>query len=239
MIALRPSAAGPVSKRFTRNVSSVRSKVVRGKLAVVDGAPTKRYRAAGEFNGGVKHTPGPTREKSLSKGHVSFALVIALAATPAVASAAAAPAPKAAAGAAQAPPTRAALSKGLDATFKAVDTNGDGSISAAEAQAAEAKVQQQRLVRVRSNVEAEFAKLDTNKDGQLSKTEFMAAAPTSVGNAPNGAAIVAQLDKNKDGKVTPDEYKAQRLAIFDKLDTNHDGTLSATERQAAQASRAR
>jgi Ca2+-binding EF-hand superfamily protein len=157
---------------------------------------------------------------------------------PAFAAAAPAPAAKPA-GAAQPAPTRAALIKGLDATFKAVDTNGDGSISAAEAQAAEGKVQQQRLTRVRANVEAEFAKLDTNKDGQLSKAEFMAAAPTSAGNAPNGAAIVAQLDKNKDGKVTADEYKAPRLAMFDKLDTNHDGTISPTERQAAQAGRRR
>jgi len=94
---------------------------------------------------------------------------------------------------------------------------------------------QQRVTKVRGNVEAEFTKLDTNKDGMLSKAEFMAAAPTGPSKAPDGAAVVAQLDKNKDGKVSLDEYRAPRLAMFDKLDTNHDGTISATERQAAQA----
>ena len=79
-----------------------------------------------------------------------------------------------------------------------------------------------------------FALIDTNKDGQLSKVEFMAAAPQTAGT-PNGAALLTQLDKNKDGKITPDEYEAPVLARFDALDTNHDGTLSATERQAAAA----
>ena len=82
--------------------------------------------------------------------------------------------------------------------------------------------------------EARFKELDTNKDGVLSREEFMAAAPQTAGT-PNGAALVSQLDKNKDGKVTADEFRAPILARFDKMDTNHDGVLSATERQAAQA----
>ena len=116
---------------------------------------------------------------------------------------------------------------------KVIDTNGDGTLSAAEIQAAEAKVQQQRIVALRGRVDAEFTKLDTNKDGVLSKAEFMAAAPQASAATPNGAAIVAQLDKNKDGKVTVDEYRAPVLVRFDALDKNHDGTLSAAERQAA------
>ena len=71
----------------------------------------------------------------------------------------------------------------------------------------------------------------------MSKAEFMAAAPQASASQPNGAAIVAQLDKNKDGKVTADEYRAPVLVRFDALDTNHDGTLSAAERQAAAAKR--
>jgi len=174
----------------------------------------------------------------LSKAYVSLALTIALGAgAPALATAAPAPAASKPAAAAQAAPTRAALLRGLDTAFKNIDANGDGSISAAEAQATEGKIQQQQLARRRANIEAEFGKLDTNNDGQLRKAEFMAAAPTAPANAPNGAAVVAQLDKNKDGKVSIDEYRAPRLAIFDKLDTNKDGTISATERQAALASR--
>ena len=65
----------------------------------------------------------------------------------------------------------------------------------------------------------------------------MAAAPTTSSQAPNGAALLSQLDKNKDGKVSVDEYRAPILSRFDAVDTNHDGTISPTERQAAQAKR--
>jgi hypothetical protein len=137
---------------------------------------------------------------------------------------------------AQPAPTRAAVIKNLDATFKAIDTNGDGTLAQAELAAAEAKTLQNRQANVRSKVEGEFTKLDTNKDGMLSKAEFMAVAPKSAGTPGNGANLLAQIDKNKDGKVSPDEYRAPVLARFDRLDTNKDGTISATERQAAQAS---
>ena len=172
------------------------------------------------------------------KFHLPLAAVIALGiAGPALATAAAQPAPgKPAPKAAPAAPNRASLQKNLDANFKAIDTNGDGTLSAAELQAAEGKVQQQRLGAMRGKVEGEFNKLDTNKDGQLSKAEFMAVAPAKAATPPNGANLLGQLDKNKDGKVTPDEYRAPILARFDKLDTNHDGTISPAERQTAQAS---
>ena len=125
------------------------------------------------------------------------------------------------------------LLKGLDANFKAIDTNGDGSLSAAEVGVAEGKVQQQRIAALRARVEGEFTKLDTNKDGVLSKAEFLAAAPHASSATPHGAAMVTQLDKNKDGKVTADEYRGPVLTRFDAIDTNHDGVISAPERQAA------
>lgn len=131
---------------------------------------------------------------------------------------------------AQQQPTRANLVRSLDANFKTVDTNGDGTLSSPELAAAEGKVQQRRIAALRTRYEGEFTKLDTNKDGQLSKTEFMVAAPNASSATPNGAAIVAKLDSNKDGKVTPDEYRAPVLVNFDKADTNKDGVLSQAER---------
>jgi hypothetical protein len=130
-------------------------------------------------------------------------------------------------------PTRAALLKGVDANFKAIDTNGDGTLNSAELGAAEGKVQQQRIAQIRGKLDAEFTKLDTNKNGSLDKNEFMAAAPNSSSATPNGAAIVTKLDANKDGRVSADEYRAPVLGTFDRMDTNHDGTLSTAERQAA------
>jgi Ca2+-binding EF-hand superfamily protein len=173
----------------------------------------------------------------VSRLTVSFAALIALgvAGPAAAAQAGARPATTAQKpAAAQAAPTRASLMRNLDTGFKAIDTNGDGSLNAAELQAAEGKVQQQRLAQLRARFEADFTKLDTNKDGQLSKTEFMVAAPTTPRNAPNGAAILGQLDKNKDSKVSADEYRGPQLAMFDRIDTDKNGTLSPAERQAAQ-----
>jgi hypothetical protein len=158
-------------------------------------------------------------------------LIVLGAAVPALATAAQPAKP-----AAQAP-TRTALINAMQANFKTIDTNGDGTLSAAELQAAEGKVQQQRIAQLRARVDGEFTKLDTNKDGQLSKAEFMAAAPTTPTSPPNGAALLSQLDKNKDGKVSIDEYRAPILSRFDAVDTNHDGTVSQTERQAAQTKR--
>jgi Ca2+-binding EF-hand superfamily protein len=169
----------------------------------------------------------------------SFAALLVLGASaPAVATAVQTPTPRAtnaAPAAAQTPPTRAGLLKNVDATFKALDTNGDGTLNSSEIAAAEVKSQQQRVTAARGRLDGEFAKLDTNRDGQLSKAEFMAIAPQASSAAPNPASIISQIDKNKDGKVSQDEYRAPMLARFDKLDTNHDGTISATERQAAQA----
>jgi Ca2+-binding EF-hand superfamily protein len=161
----------------------------------------------------------------------SAALALLAAGTPSTAAAAQAAKPAATPAPA---PTRANLVKQTDGAFKSIDTNADGTLSAAELGVAEGKVQQQRIAQLRSRAEAEFAKLDTNKDGQLSKAEFMAVAPQTSSAKPNGAAIVTQLDKNKDGKVTADEFRAPRLTAFDRIDTNHDGTLSPAERQAAQ-----
>jgi hypothetical protein len=175
----------------------------------------------------------------VSNPYVSLAAALVLGATAPAFATAAPQAPKAAApatgssAAQQATPTRAGVIKNLEATFKAVDTNGDGTLSQSELAAAEAKTQQNRLAAVRTRVEAEFNKLDTNKDGSLSKAEFMAVAPASAGASGNGANLLAELDKNKDGKVSPDEYRAPVLTRFDKLDTNHDGTISPAERQAA------
>ena len=178
-------------------------------------------------------------DSALSNRFVLLAATIALgAAAPAMAAAQAAaakaPAQKSAAKAA-APVTRAQLIKNLDASFKNVDTNGDGVLSQPELAAAESKGISQRVAAMRGRVEAEFTKLDTNKDGTLSKAEFMAAAPNAPATAPSGANILAQLDKNKDGKISVDEYRARLLVPFDKADSNHDGTLTPAERQAATA----
>ena len=65
-------------------------------------------------------------------------LIMLGAAVPALATAAQ-PAKPAAKPAAQQPPTRAAVLNTMQANFKTIDTNGDGTLSASELQAAEAR----------------------------------------------------------------------------------------------------
>lgn len=187
----------------------------------------------------LDHNSNSTGENRVFHRYLSLGIIAALGTSaPALAAAQARPATTAAAPGQQAA-TRAGVLRNLDANFKAIDTNGDGTLSSAELGAAEAKVQQQRLNMLRSRVEAEFARLDTNKDGTLTKVEFMAAAPARAATPPNGAALLGRLDRNKDGRVSADEYRSPALTRFDALDTNKDGTISPTERQAAQTAQRR
>jgi Ca2+-binding EF-hand superfamily protein len=81
-------------------------------------------------------------------------------------------------------------------------------------------------------MEGEFAKLDTNRDGQLSKAEFLAAAPQMQAHE-TAQQIIGSIDSSKDGKVSLQEYQARPLANFNKLDSNHDGTVTQQEIAAA------
>lgn len=176
----------------------------------------------------------------MSNPFVSIATVALAMSVPALAAAAQTSAQRPAGAAApQAPPNRATVIRGLDANFKAIDTNGDGTLNSAELAAAQSKAQQLQRTNIRTRIDAQFTRLDTNKDGQLSRAEFLAAAPNPPATAPNGANLVAQLDRNKDGRVSADEYRTPVLANYDRMDTNKDGAISPAERQAAQTAQRR
>ncbi|WP_454723539.1 MULTISPECIES: EF-hand domain-containing protein [Cupriavidus] len=106
--------------------------------------------------------------------------------------------------------------------MKSIDTDGDGAISKAEA-------------------DALFDKIDTNHDGKLDKSEL--AAYRKAGMEQRRAAMQADFearfkaaDKNGDGALTKAEVQAgfPRLARrFDQLDANHDGKLTMDEIRAA------
>ena len=42
-----------------------------------------------------------------------------------------------------------------------------------------------------------------------------------------------KLDTNHDGKVTADEFRAPQLIKFNQIDTNHDGVITPQELQAS------
>ena len=97
--------------------------------------------------------------------------------------------------------------------FAAIDTDKDGVLSAAEVK----------------NAPAALKKLDKNKDGKITQEELR----------PSTDEIVARFmgyDENKDGKLSKDEMPAQMQRMFDRLDTNSDGSLDEQELQALAAS---
>lgn len=82
----------------------------------------------------------------------------------------------------------AAKGKGM---FDRVDTNGDGTITREEAQAARG---------------AHFARLDTNGDGMISAEEFGARTDDHF----------SRMDLNGDGEVTREEAQQARKARHDQ-----------------------
>nr|WP_047169640.1 hypothetical protein [Sphingomonas sp. Y57] len=155
------------------------------------------------------------------------------------------------------PQTRAEVQAKVAEQFKKADTNGDGFVTKAEADAARAKMRAAFAEKRQERKAERFATLDKDGNGALSKDEFL--APRSRGEASDagrpdrdgkhgrhgwggrhhrgGMAMMGQwfdrADANKDGKVSLAEAQAGPLAMFDRVDTNRDGTISPEERQAA------
>lgn len=160
----------------------------------------------------------------MSKTYLTICAAIAVTALPA----SGAPAAQAKPAQSAQIPTRAALTKNINESFKAADTNGDGTLSVQEVSATEAKVLKQRVAMARQRMEQEFAKLDTNKDGQLSPAEFNAmAGPIRTVETPQQ--LLQKLDTNHDGKVSMEEYRAPEIAKFNRADANHDGVVTPAE----------
>jgi len=144
-----------------------------------------------------------------------------------VAQAAATPAAPARPAAPQ-PVTKALIQNQSKATFDLFDANKDGWVDRAEAQKG---MDASNAKRRTDEVNATFARLDANKDGSLTKQEFDALfTPT---RPVTKVQWMDSNDTNKDGRVSLAEATASAMATFDKLDTDHNGVVSAAEMKAA------
>ena len=128
--------------------------------------------------------------------------------------------------------------------FARLDLNRDGKITSAEAEAArsqraQAKGGQPAKARA-AGFTGLFARADANKDGAITKAEFDAMGAkihtrmehAAMAKGPAGRLLVS-ADANKDGKVSVAEVQQLALSHFDRMDLNHDGTLTPQERQQA------
>ena len=129
--------------------------------------------------------------------------------------------------------------------FDRLDLNHDGQITTAEAEAARSQRAQAKGGKpAKANATAFgglFARADTNKDGVITKAEFdtmgqqMKARMEKAGmnRGHMGGRMFETADTNKDGKVSLAEMQAVALSHFDRMDLNHDGTITPEERQQA------
>ncbi|MGB7480195.1 MAG: EF-hand domain-containing protein [Burkholderiaceae bacterium] len=116
------------------------------------------------------------------------------------------------------------------AKLKAADTDGDGAISKAEAQAAGL-----------NGLVQHFDQLDANHDGKIDQNEMRAAAKARhqamrAGRTAKFDARFKAADTDGDGALSKAEAQAAGMqkivARFDQLDANHDGKLTREELRA-------
>ena len=163
-----------------------------------------------------------------------IALIAVLAGGPSFAQASKAPAPAAAHPAAK----QAAQREGanavvrsvflatMDAEFRKMDADKDGTVTRAEIEGFERAVS---LSKAQAKNRQMFAMLDTNGDGQLSASEFSRlVSPGRVDAAP----VLARMDINRDQSISLVEYRTATLGNFDRMDADKDGIVTPAEMKA-------
>lgn len=151
-----------------------------------------------------------------------------------------------------APRTRTDIKTHLESMFDRLDANHDGKLSSDD-----------RTAHKADHRTKAFERVDADKNGSISKDEFAAAKPMHeqmdrprpmrgrrammMHGGPHGdmgmmhrpmlGMILHPEGKAADGKppapLAKADFVARGLALFDKADSNHDGTISPTEHDAA------
>ena len=175
----------------------------------------------------------------------SAALLASAAAIPQVA-----PATNSAAAPAAKVHTRAEVQSKIAQHFAKLDTNRDGSLTKAEADAARQAMRSQRgerqAERREDRRENAFERFDTNRDGAISRAEWDAASAQREqrmagrdrdgdgrrgGMGALGGQMFVMADGNSDGRLTLQEAQAAALRHFDMADVNRDGQITPDERK--------
>ena len=105
--------------------------------------------------------------------------------------------------------------------FATLDADGDGQITQAE---------------LAAQAEARFATIDTGSDGAVSAAELTAHMQAEAET--RAAQMLARVDANGDGLIQPDEMQPRggdmAARLFDRADTDSNGTISEAEFTAMQ-----
>lgn len=103
--------------------------------------------------------------------------------------------------------------------FFQADSNSDGVLTRAEFDAGRT---------------ASFARLDADNNGQLTREEMRAERGEHRGrrggHRGGGMHQLASADANNDGNITREEFLARPNQMFERMDDNNDGVISANER---------
>lgn len=106
------------------------------------------------------------------------------------------------------------LVRRIEVEFKALDADGDGKLTKAEADAARGKPMLLLMA-------------DANKDGVVTKEELAKAFTGRRGQISDR--VFEALDADKDGKISAAEWQASGERRFARLDRNKDGAVTADE----------
>jgi hypothetical protein len=110
-------------------------------------------------------------------------------------------------------------------TFSAMDTDGDGRVTAAEHA---------------RGARAMFVAMDRDGDGRVTAGEMTSAQPQVGSGTPESRALPAAdkiraVDRNQDKVLTLREHVAGAREMFARMDGNRDGRLDEAEYSAGQA----
>lgn len=127
--------------------------------------------------------------------------------------------------------SRAIFLNSMDAEFRKMDADKNGTVTRAEVEGFERAVS---VLKAQRANRALFARLDSDRNGQLSAAEFsrLASAP-QVDVKP----ILARMDLNRDQSISLVEHRTATLANFDRMDTDKNGIVTPAEIKAAGAGR--
>jgi hypothetical protein len=131
----------------------------------------------------------------------------------------------------------------LEALFKKIDTNGDGTISQQEFESAFVSISQKggqaadaaTTAELKAKADAIYQKMDTQGNGQVTQAEFDTAAKAHEAQQTQHAHGHGGHHHGGGGEGGGATASSSQLKVYDPADTNKDGVVSPQEEAAYQA----